>query len=212
MAGKTARDVAGLKFGRLTALRRVGFNRYPCGTSHAVWECLCECGALTSVSLYCLTTGNTRSCGCLKSDLAVSMRKTHGHAGHKTGKSPTYKLWLSMRHRPVGHDARWDVFENFLADMGEKPEGMSLDRIDNEQGYSKANCRWVTPTAQARNRRITLMVEFEGETTPMAELAERFGLKYHTVHLRYRKGKRGAELVAPLARWGAGTFVPEPSA
>jgi hypothetical protein len=205
MAGNRARDVAGLKFGRLTALRHVGYNVYS-HTKHAVWECVCECGAVTRVSLYCLTTGNTKSCGCLKADLAVIAKTTHGHAS-KGKRSPTWILWASMRNRKIGHDPAWDSFETFLSDMGERPEGLSLDRIDNAKGYSKANCRWVTPAQQARNRSITKMVEFEGETLPLAELAERFGLKYHTVHRRYSSGARGRDLVKPLHKWLVGQFV-----
>lgn len=207
MPAHNARDLSGLRFGRLVALRQVGHRKFPAGGSHAVWECACDCGAVGIHIGASLLSGHTRSCGCLKSDLTTISKTTHGHASAKRGQSATYKLWLSMRNRPVGRDSRWDVFENFLADMGLKPEGMSLDRIDNERGYSRGNCRWVTPKDQARNRRITRMVEFDGSMVPMAALAERFGIKYHTVHLRYRRGKRGADLVAPLKKSAGGKLV-----
>lgn len=94
----------------------------------------------------------------------------HGHSGHNT--SGTYVSWLSMktrcksdnRHnsyryksRGISMDQRWINFENFLNDMGERPEGTTLDRIDNDKGYSKDNCKWSTPTEQARNRRNSVL-------------------------------------------------------
>lgn len=82
--------------------------------------------------------------------------------------SPTYVTWHSMKQRVrekpgYAHltiDPRWTSFENFLSDMGERPEGHTLDRIDNTKGYFKENCRWATPTMQANNRTTNKIVEF----------------------------------------------------
>lgn len=95
---------------------------------------------------------------------------------------------------------RWlaylDGFSNFLEDMGYRPSpSHTLDRIDNDLGYSKENCRWTTRTEQARNRRVTLKDE---DGTPLAAIAERLGVKYMALYSHYRRGKRGQELAAAL--------------
>lgn len=204
MPAQNTRDLAGLKFGRLTALRQVGRRKFPAGGSHAVWECLCECGALGEYIGGALVAGHTRSCGCIRKETSSNLR--HGHA--RTGqRSSTWKAWASLKQRAAGLHPRWEVFENFLADMGEKPAGMEVDRIDNARGYEPGNCRWATRTQQVRNRTITVFVEHAGERLPMAELAERHGLPLNTVRLRWRKGDREQRLVRPLQKHRGGVLV-----
>jgi hypothetical protein len=90
---------------------------------------------------------------------------------------------------------RWYKFENFLADMGRKPEpSRSLDRKNNNRGYSKSNCRWATPKQQNRNRRNTCRVRFDGESLTLVEWADNLGMKYVTLFARYNRGERGARL------------------
>ena len=120
----------------------------------------------------------------------------HGHA-KRTGFSPTYISWVGMMQRCnyVGHAKyalyggrgitvceRWHEFENFLADMGERPIGKSLDRIDSNKGYSPENCRWSTKSEQMRNTRRALT--FEGK--PLAQWAEESGVPYQTLKARLR--------------------------
>ena len=81
----------------------------------------------------------------------------------------------------ITYDPRWKKFEAFLADMGERPEGMTLDRKDNDKGYSKDNCRWATPTQQTRNRSTARVVTFGGETKPLIEWAKYTGIPYLTL-------------------------------
>jgi len=97
--------------------------------------------------------------------------------------------------------SRWleylDGFSNFLEDMGYRPSpSHTLDRVNNNLGYSKENCRWTTRLEQTRNRRVTLRDE---DGTPLAEIADRLGVKYMALYPHYRRGKRGHELRAALA-------------
>lgn len=154
----------GDKFGKLTVLEVIhnpGENR-KC-------KCKCECGAVVVRWKHNLTNGNTQSCGCHQKQRASEARTTHGHTvGSKKGSvktTPTYKSWASMKGRVrfdkgttytyfgVSMDPRWMEFENFLADMGERPEGTTLDRDDNDKGYWPGNCAWRTPREQSQNRR-----------------------------------------------------------
>lgn len=94
---------------------------------------------------------------------------------------------------------RWEVFENFLSDMGWPPDGATLERIDNDGGYCPENCKWGTRKEQVRNRRVTVMYTHNNETLSLSEWAERFNLPYRTLWHRYTiAGKRGDELFAHL--------------
>lgn len=148
-------DRRGRKYGRLLVVRRSGTD----SCKKVLWECLCDCGKTTHVNSTALATGNTQSCGCLFKDRVTK------HGGWK---NRSYNSWRAMVRRCTNEqdkdfphygglgikiDPRWLSYENFVADMGEPPDGHTLDRINPYGDYTKGNCRWATLTTQARNIR-----------------------------------------------------------
>lgn len=151
-------DLSGRKFGRLTVHSAAARS----STGKLAWACQCECGGRIVALGDNLRRGLTKSCGCLATESAKQRFTTHG-----LSKSNTYGIWRGMINRCHNHAApayeyygalgisvcdRWHSFENFLSDMGECPPGMSIDRVNNSEGYSPQNCRWATMTVQAANR------------------------------------------------------------
>lgn len=164
--------------------------------ARAYWVCVCDCGKSTTVRGDHLKEGRVQSCGCIKDE----QRFVHGMS-----RTPIYKCWQAMKDRcsnPLAKEAknylergiyvcdRWaESFENFFADMGNTPEGLTLDRIDNDLGYSKENCRWATRKEQVVNRRNTRFVTIGGETMCLKDWCRRTGTNYMTVRYRINKMK-----------------------
>lgn len=148
----------GQRFSRLLVLRRAA----NIGTATA-YECICDCGAKRIVRAVSLTHGVTKSCGCFQSDYMAVKQKRHGYYGSPTYRSwramlarcrdSTHKQWMQYGGRGITVCDRWRQFENFLSDMGERPVGRSLDRINGNGNYEPGNCRWATRIEQRHNRR-----------------------------------------------------------
>lgn len=156
------RDKTGQRFGRLFVLHRDEGRRLH-------WICQCDCGEIVSVQSNNLASGNTSSCGCLQREKAREYAPG-GRPTHGMYKTRVYTIWVGMIQRtrnpniPNWHNYggrgiricdRWLRFENFLADMGEPPAGLSIDRINNDGNYEPGNCRWATAKEQIHNRRVT---------------------------------------------------------
>ena len=191
-------EITGQRFNRLTAVERRGSNK----RGEAVWLFRCDCGNDTLLVTSVAISGRTKSCGCLGSELRVLQMTKHGFAGS----IPEYATWASMRKRcnnqrctdyanyggrGITVCARWDDFLLFLADMGPRPPGTSIDRIDNNGNYEPGNCRWATTSEQNANRRPhknALWLEHNGERKTLRDWARVVGINYKTLSARLTHG------------------------
>ena len=152
-------SLVGKRFGRWEVIEAAGKDK----GNNTLWVCKCECGNIRPVRRGHLTTGESLSCGCFQREVNGSWSRTHGMT-----KTPVYVIWRGMlsRCKRVGNASyasyggrgvtvcdRWQSFESFLADMGPRPYGHQIDRIDVNGDYEPANCQWVTPALNAQNRR-----------------------------------------------------------
>jgi hypothetical protein len=171
------------------------------------WNCICSCGNTTIVDAGNLRSGHTKSCGCLYI----------GTPTHKGSKTPLYRRWANMKSRCYDTNStyyynyggrgitvseEWHNFESFKKDMIEIPfPKAQIDRIDNTKGYSKENCRWVTPRENSLNRSNNKKVSYDGKNLTCSELSELTGLKTLTIYNRIFKLKYTIEEALSLPTW-----------
>ena len=186
-----ARDIAGFKFGLLTAVAKDSTDK----SGHLKWLCQCSCGNVAFVTSHNLCRKQRPVRSCVK-----CRRKTHAMA-----RTPQWHVWCNLRYRCSNPDhpkfphyggrgisvcTRWTKsFAAFWADMkeGYKPR-LYLDRIDNNGNYEPGNCRWVTPRASMENRSVSISIVFEGEVMSLSEAARRNGMDYATLLYRFKRG------------------------
>lgn len=184
---KTVQEMVGKKYGRLTTIR---FDRKD-KNGNCYLFCLCDCGTYHTARTYCLKIGRTKSCGCWGRERAITHGDTdsvefltwEGIRGRCQCK--THNQYHNYGGRGIDLSDDWLKYENFLRDMGRKPSPEhSIDRINNNKGYSKENCRWATQKEQCRNKRNNTMIEFEGRKQCLIEWAEETGISSQTLGKR----------------------------
>ncbi len=203
MPVKIGHSLVGKRFGNAIVIKREGLD-----TQHhnSTWLCECICGKLFVTSRCNLIQKHTQSCGCYNIQRIKEYFTTHG----KT-ESQTYFRWTDMKTRCLNKKSshyknyggrgikicdRWlNSFEYFLEDMGTVPENMTLERINNDKGYYKENCKWILKSHQPKNRRNNIYVIFNGEKIPAREFWILTGKKHtYNTYLKYIKEGRECEL------------------
>jgi len=192
-----------MKYGRLTIINGTK-RRIKKGNENRYYvDVKCDCGTLKTVCLRDLEYRNTKSCGCWSREKCIISNKKR-LTTHNMSYSSTYKTWNSMLNRCRSKEiqkrkyyldkgikvcARWHKFENFFEDMGERPEKLTIDRIDNSKGYYKQNCRWATLKGQANNKTNNNLVEYKGEIKNISQWANVLGKNRSFIYSRIKDGQ-----------------------
>jgi len=203
-------DLISRKFGRLTVLDSAGTHISPCGTKRKMWKCVCECGNEVLVNTSNLLNGTTKSCGCWKTDKINTYNSKHNGSNDRL-----YAIWRSMKRRCSNQKdshyrsyggrgitvceewansysafKKW-AYENGYDESAETGN-CTIDRIDNNSGYSPDNCRFVDRIVQANNTSTNRFVEFQGHKMTIAEFARYMNIDRN--HARYYVDKFDREV------------------
>jgi hypothetical protein len=171
------------------------------------WCYVCDCGTVGQANGADIRRGKVRSCGCLQLEVAKSgdCRRTHGGAG-----TPEYRTWTSMLRRCSDPSAfgyhryggrgirvceRWQFFENFLADMGPRPKGRTIDRRDVNGDYEPGNCRWATPLEQGQNTSSVVLSSANGKTQCLEAWARELGVSTAAIRYRLKRGMSHEDVI-----------------
>ena len=187
-------NLIGKRFGRLTVISEAPRN----GFAKPRFNCICDCGNGAVAIGNNLKTGNHKSCGCQKREKTIARLTKHGLHG-----TPTYEIWKGIRSRCLcANDTsykryggrgisvckRWNSFKHFLTDMGERPSGKWIGRIDNDGNYEPSNCRWETIEQQQNNRRNNHVITFRGQSKTIAQWSRSIGIGSMCLLKRFRRG------------------------
>lgn len=194
-------DLTGMRFGRLVVLCRGKDYVSKSGRKRVQWTCLCDCGNIKDVLSDNLVGEKACSCGCLRKEITSRRQTSHGKS-----KSKLYGVWSSMKSRCYNSHNKhysdygergvtvcdewrnsYESFESWSLGNG-YTSGMTIDRIDNNSGYSPDNCRWADRATQANNRRSNRLIVYNGETHNLTEWAQITGVNYKLLHRRLSDG------------------------
>ena len=195
-------ELTGMRFGRWLVI-----DRSHSSGNGIHWNCVCDCGTRRAVNSRLLRLKKSRSCGCLHAEVTSSIFTTHGMSG-----SPEYSVWEGMKERCFNSAcdaypyyggrgitvcARWrDNFQMFFDDVGPKPPGASIDRIDNDRGYEPGNVRWAPMSVQNLNRRNNIRIECYGKNQTISEWAEELGINFQTIRNRLARNLKPEEVLS----------------
>lgn len=191
----TKLDLTNQKYGSLTVL-----SEEPAKNRGTYWRCRCDCGNTVVKKTKMLRHERHPNCGCLTKQLQSI---NNSQATHRLSKSPTYQSWCMMKSRcnnpnythfkyygarGITYCERWESYENFMEDMGERPKGYTLDRIDSEGNYTPSNCKWSTRENQADNRRNNVYLTYDNRTMYIKDWALVLGVKRSQIYLALYNG------------------------
>jgi hypothetical protein len=194
------KDLTGQRFGNLIVIKATEKRKF----KHVVWLCKCDCGNEKEIIGNALTSGQCKSCGCLRVKKSWDKGKNATNYLHGMSRTPIHNAWIHMRQRCYnGNDKsypdyggrgitvckKWQTFEGFYEDMGSSyKEGYSIDRIDVNGNYEPSNCRWATNLVQANNKRDNKRYTVEGITDTMSNLSRKYGITHYAVRTRLMLG------------------------
>lgn len=195
-------SLVGKTFGRLKVVSYAGVVVVD-GIRKHQWECVCSCGTSKIAGAAQMRSGGVRSCGCLAREVTIKRSTKHGDRtrDYTAREYRIYRHMIDRCHAPSSHAYhhyggrgitvcdRWrNSYIDFLSDMGRCPEGMSIDRIDNNQGYSKSNCRWATSREQMNNRRNNVNLRVYESEASVSAWSRVSGTKDATIRSRIELG------------------------
>ena len=189
-------EMIGKRYGKLTVIERAEDYVTPTGRRIVMYKCLCDCGRIKDIKGDYLRSGHTSSCGCLNKKIFLDgetrLREIWGGMKKRcyNSKSPNYKYYGG---RGIKVCDEWlekqgaENFRNWALANGYRDD-LTIDRIDNNKGYSPDNCRWFTQKEQSSNRRNTIYLTYQGKTHTIIEWAKITGIPIYTLRYRYKRG------------------------
>lgn len=194
-------DLVGMKFNHLTVLKKDTTKILPSGQHKTMWVCECDCGNISSVSSYALRHGNILSCKECGIKRSSESRKVHGKRN-----SRIYNIWAEMKQRCFNKNHKYycnyggrgiTVCDEWIHDFkafydwaikNDYSDNLTIDRIDNDKGYSPENCRWATAKEQANNTRRNKRIKFMGEGKTLSQWADTYGISQDLLGERLLRG------------------------